>query len=148
MDVLGRYISAGRATLLVLCCLLPDRAAIGQDWVDTSYHLSGSKVARFPNNPDFVEARRYLLHGEKVGSGCSYHSTGLAPYKAEWVLEHDYDTCTQIRARGWITRPVVMPAGAHSRCTSFSVRFDSTRATSETVHRDTLCRMPPRPPND
>ena len=83
-------------------------------------HLVGPHVVRYPPRAGFVEHERYLLHGTGSNGSCSFHSSSRPGSNAEWVVEYDFDTCTQIRARGY-GPPPVMPPGMHHRRTSFSL---------------------------
>jgi hypothetical protein len=75
--------------------------------------LSGPRVVRHATPPYFRERERYVLKGEGVGRGCLYRSKAKPGFGAEWVVEQDRDSCTQVRARGDVIGPISMKA-AHT----------------------------------
>jgi hypothetical protein len=73
--------------------------------------LRGPRVARHATPPYFRERERYVLKGERSGLGCRYKSKGKPGFGAEWVVETDPDTCTQVRARGDVVGQIPASTG-------------------------------------
>src|SRR5689334_158914 len=96
--------------------------ALGQERVDTSYHLSGSHVVRYPRDSNVVEYRRVVLRGVKSGYGCGYHSGSLGQFRSEWVVESDDSACVEIRALGVRKNSFVFSPDAERRTQPFRLR--------------------------
>jgi hypothetical protein len=72
-----------------------------------SLSLVGSNVTRYKPIPGEVQKKRFLLQGTRNAQGGCHFSSKMRvkdgdPVPAEWVVEYDFSTCTQIRARGTV----------------------------------------------
>jgi hypothetical protein len=108
-------------------------------------HLVGAHVVRYRPLPGSVEHVRFLLRGTRTNGGCSFHSRSRPGGNSEWVVEYDVDSCTQIRARGYLPPPV-MPPGMQHRQSSFSLTIPLPSRDSVWNQRaeSTFARLSPR----
>jgi hypothetical protein len=85
-------------------------------------HLKGPHVIRYKARSYFRERERFIARGERVNGNCRHHLRSKPGFGAEWVLEYDPETCTQLRARGDVVGP--LPSAP-----SYHVRAETTTAS-------------------
>ena len=117
-------------------------SALGQERVDSSYHLTGNGVTRRPPTPAFADREYFLIRGVRMDARCHYSEPPWGPYWAERLVESDDSRCLQIRSLGVYLETPTLPPKSHMMISTFAVRFDSTRARLDTTHRDSVRRKP------
>jgi hypothetical protein len=89
-------------------------------------HLTGPHVIRYRARSCFRERERFIARGDRTAAGdCRHHAAAKPGFGAEWVLEYDPDTCTQLRARGDVIGPLPGPPHEHSRAETVSASLKS-----------------------
>jgi hypothetical protein len=83
-------------------------------------HLKGPHVIRYRARSYFRERERFIARGERVNGDCRHHARSKPGFGAEWVLEYDPETCTQLRARGDVVGPLPGAPYQHSRADTLS----------------------------
>ena len=91
-----------RPTLLILFgCVTVATCARPKPVQDTRLHLQTPDAARYSDDSNFVERKRFILEGRRVGTECRYPNAGqMQDREVETTLEYDRVRCLELRAVG------------------------------------------------